>query len=308
MIRQLQHAGYEQAARVLAPLRKHKYPAQARLFNEFREQDAYAIIVLDALSYDYAHTILPQYFEGDLTETWSAAHDTFEYGQRVWGDRVYDDVTYVSGAVPLNSEAHEFENDHFNQLYGGWRPSETMPGLVDAWRDCWDTSLGAVPPEDLTRAATPYLDDDRVVVHYGQPHAPYIGQHSYLGHTDTRDAEPNQGAPVDEPVWEAVKRGDITPHDLRVAYQSNTHRVCASVVGLIESLDDRPVVITADHGELLADHGVRSLVSHPRVPFESIRCVPWMLVDSVRHYPRGSDGDSTGGGVAAKLEALGYRQ
>jgi len=283
-------------------------PSQRARLNEFREHAEYAIFVLDALRFDYAKAVLPQYLSGDLECVWSAGHDTFEYGRRCWGDRVYDDVTYVSGAVPMNSQAdgEVFDIDHFNELYGGWKPGETLPGLVDAWRDCWDPGIGTVPPEALTNYAREYTEASRLVVHYFQPHAPYVGQASLLGHTDTRDAEPNQGAPVDEPVWDRVKTGATSPQELRTAYLANIHRVCRAAAPLIEELAaDRPVVAMADHGELLAEYGVRSLVSHPRHPFPEIRRVPWLRVDAVHSHPDPT-GDASGESVAEKLKALGY--
>jgi hypothetical protein len=299
----------EAYAHATAGLRAANYPRQIARLDDFRRRDEYAIIVLDALRYDYASEILPQYFSGSLECTWSAGHDTFEYGARCWGDHVYDDLTYLSGAVPLNSKADEdiFDIEHFNQLYNGWVPSETLPGLVDAWRDCWDDALGAVPPEDLTAYARDYTSSDQLVVHYGQPHAPYIGRRRLLGHTHTRDAKPNQGQPVDEPLWEAVKQRETRPRTLRAAYRANVHRACQSIAPLVEDLaETRPVVILADHGELLADYGPQ-YVSHPRTPYPEIRRVPWLRVDDVHHQPTaGSRGSGEDRGVAAKLEALGY--
>jgi len=309
MINWLKYHAYEFTPQFAGRVQQHWYPDQTQRLDAFREHDEYAIIVLDALRYDYAREVLPQYFSGDLECVWSAAHDTFQYGQRCWGDRVYDDVQYVSGAVPLNSNADEefFDDDHFNDLYNGFVPREHLPGLVDAWRDCWDASIGTVPPDALTEYARDYTDADQLVVHYFQPHAPYIGRRSILGHTDTRDAEPNQGAPVDEPVWESVKSGATTPKELRVAYRANIHRVCQAAAPLIEDLaEDRPVVVMADHGELLADWGVRELVSHPRQPHPSIRRVPWLRVDGVNTQPDRGESTEASGSLKEKLEDLGY--
>lgn len=295
--------------RIAAPAREVFHESQLDRLNTWRAQDEYAIIVLDALRYDYASLVLPQFFRGDVECVWSAAHDTFEYGRLCWGQRVWDDVRYVSGAVPINSQAGDdiFDIDHFNELYEGFDPAEHLPQLVDAWRDAWEPGLGTVPPESITEIVREHIADEKLVAHYFQPHAPHIGRCSLLGHTHTRDSRPNQGEPVDKPLWEGVRSGETSPEELRLAYLSNIHRACEAIAPLVEDLlQDRPVAIMADHGDLLAEGGDTDLISHPRVPHPEIRRVPWMEVTGVRSLPspeRVEDGSDT----AAKLEALGYR-
>jgi len=310
MISDLRTQAVNRYARLTAPLRAANLPRQTARLDDFRQRDKYAIIVLDALRYDYAAEILPQYFEGSLEAVWSAGHDTFEYGQRCWGDQIYEGVRYVSGATPINSEADgdTFEDDHFNELYDGWVPSETLPGLVDAWRSEWDPSLGTVPPERVVDlVAREHVDADQLVVHCFQPHAPYIGEKPLLGHTNSRDAHPNQGAPVDEPVWKAVREQRVDKRTLEAAYRANIHRACEAIQLLIEEelLGDRPVVITADHGELLADYG-RDTISHPRIPFPEIRRVPWMRVDATTEAPDVDGREDATTDVKERLAALGY--
>lgn len=279
------------------------YPRQKPRLDGLRSTDRYAVVVFDALRYDYAAKILPQYLEGEVDVVWSEAHDTFQYGERCWGDQVYD-TTYVSGAVPINTD-QDFEKEWFNQLYGDFRPENNLPNLVDAWEDAWETQLGTVCPDELTQIALGYTDRDELAVHYFQPHAPYIGRRSFLGHTGTGDGEPLTGEPVDGPIWERVKSGAISKHELQVAYQSNIHRAVQAALPLIRELcsQDRRVVVMADHGELLADYD-QSMVSHPRMSFPQIRRVPWMEVDGVRDLPAGVERRDES--VTEKLEALGY--
>lgn len=282
---------------------QRRYPAQKEKLDELRSED-YALIVFDALRYDYAAEILPLYLKGEMSPVWSAGHDTFEYGRLCWGDRVYDDW-YVAGAVPFNDEAN-FEDNYLTQLYEGWRPDETLLNLQEAWKDAWDRSLGTVNPDELTDIARSHLDKDRLVVHYFQPHAPYIGRRSLLGHTHNDDAEPLSGDPVDKPLWERVKSGAVSKDWLRQAYRSNIHRGVNASLPLIEDLveQDRRVVVMADHGELLGKYHNR-LVSHPRLSMPQIRRVPWMEVTGVRSEPSG--GERVDESTESKLKALGYR-
>lgn len=306
----IRRTALQTAVKPYAWLHSTRHPRQKHLLDDLRDRDEYAIVVFDALRYDYAREILPMYLRGDIQPVWSAAHDTFQYGNKCWGDRVYD-TTYVSGAVPLNSTRHGFEEDWFNQLYGGFVPDKCLPNLVDAWEDAWDTGLGTVDPDRLTELAQQYVDRDQLAVHYFQPHAPYIGQHGLLGHTDTRDAEPLTGDPIDEPIWEAIKTGAIAAADHQAAYRANVHRAVQAALPLLEALcqHDREVIVMADHGELLAgDYPHRELVAHPRVSLPEIRRVPWMQVDGVRHHPTTRGHESDASSIPEKLTALGYRE
>lgn len=280
-----------------------RYPNQKERLDRLREEK-YALIVFDALRYDYAEMVLPLYLNGELEPMWSAAHDTFQYGHRCWGDREYTD-TYVSGAAPLHANP-SFEDEFFQNLYGGWQPGDTMQNLVEAFRECWDTSLGTCNPEQLTEVASSYTEREQLAVHYFQPHAPYIGRHSILGHTNSEDAQALTGDPIDKPIWERVKRGEISHAEFELAYESNLHRAVNAALPLISELCEqkRRVVVMADHGELLGRYH-RKLVSHPRISMPQIRKVPWMEVTGVKEYPTG--GEIEAESMKEKLEALGYR-
>jgi hypothetical protein len=304
----LKDTAVRQSMRIADQIGKRYYPNQKPLLDELRRRDEYAIVVFDALRYDVAADILPQYLQGSLSPIWSAAHDTFEYGRLCWGDDVYQ-TTYCSGAVPLNSR-DTVNHDEFNSLYEGFRPGEHLPNLVDAWETAWNRSLGTVSPEQLSELALDYIDRNELVVHYQQPHAPYIGRASILGHTNSRNAEPLTGEPVDGPVWERVKHGEISPADLQTAYRANVHRAVQAALPVFRELcaQDRTVIVTADHGELLAQYHPR-LVSHPRMSFPQIRRVPWMSVEGVREFPAEiEDKNADAGSVAERLEALGYTE
>lgn len=279
-----------------------RYPQQRRLLDTLR-QDDYALIVFDALRYDYAQWVLPLYLEGELQPVWSAGHDTFEYGAKCWGDSVYED-RYVSGAIPFNKQ-ESFEDAFLQELYGTWKPKDYLPNLVEAWREAWDTSLGTTRPEKVTEIAEKCVGAEKLVTHYFQPHAPYIGRDSLLGHVNNESANPFAGEPVDKPLWELVKSGQIDIERLQLAYESNIHRGVQAALPLIKELceQERRVVVMADHGELLGEYH-RKLVSHPRISFPQIRKVPWMEVKGVKEYPEGSALDAES--VEEKLQALGY--
>lgn len=245
-------------------------PQQATRTADLRDRDRCVLVILDACRYDYFEDVFGPLLAGEMTPVKSVAHDTFEYLQRVWpGDH---DVHYVTGAVPINSE-YMAEREQFH-LYDGYQPKHHLSTIDDVWKDAWDPTLGCCPPEPVTDAALAARDEPNLVVHYQQPHTPYVGTERELGHTNNESAHPERGEPVDKPIWDRVHSGEISDERLHELYRSNVERVAGEVCRLVDELEDRQVVITADHGEALGEYGV---YAHPRWPSHPhVRTVPWV--------------------------------
>lgn len=283
--------------------------SQLSRLDSFRSQSEYLIVVLDACRFDLFEERFQDYFEGDLEAVQSVGYDTFQYVKGAWPDN--HGVTYVSGATPIHSTKTgydaEFDDELLKNWYDGYVPDEHISNIIDAWADGWDTSIGTCPPEAVTELA---LENqaDQMVVHYFQPHAPYIGEQSEYGYTETKDARPFEGKPVDSLIWERVKSGKISDERLRELYASNLDRVLPEVSYLIEQLDFENVVVMSDHGEALGEFGQ---YAHPRRPHPYIRIVPWATIDDVTFEPpeerrsiQLSDGEEQN--VTERLEELGY--
>lgn len=243
--------------------------------NTFRSQSEFLLVILDACRFDIFKELFPEYFEGDLKAVQSVGYDTFQYAQRAWGND--HEVTYISGATPINSKNAGYANEDLERLYQGYTPSDHISNIVDAWAYGWDTSIGTCPPEAVTEMALKN-QSDKMVVHYFQPHAPYIGDESEYGYTETKDARPFDGKPPDSLIWERVQNGDICDERLRELYTSNLDRVLPEVCYLIEQLDFENVVVTSDHGEALGEFG---MYAHHRYPHPYVRTVPWATIDGV---------------------------
>lgn len=292
---------------------------QIDLLNELRSRDNYLLIVLDACRFDYFDEQFDRYFAGDCTPAKSAGHDTFEYGQRCWHRRHADgdqhDVTYVSGATPINSEEQRtFDDVGLERLYRGWVPNRHISDLIDAWRIGWDESLGVIPPENLLKQTLPRLHEPRLVAHFFQPHTPYIGDEQMLGHANNESSHPDTGDPVDKPIWEAIKAGEVSADRLRELYKSNLECVLPTVARLVAEAPHDNIVILGDHGEALGEYG---MYAHQRVEHPKIRRVPWACVNGLTQAGQklaeecaGDVGGTTDSGtedsVKNTLEALGY--
>lgn len=245
-----------------------------KIHEDLMEDDKWMLIVLDAARYDYFLSEAKIFFEdSDIVESvYSSGRDTAEYSMNTW-DGYHQDVKYVSGAVPVSSKLSEEGAD--NEFHQGYVADQHLD-IFDAWEVAWDDDLGAVLPEDVRKCAENRLGSyDQMVVHFFQPHGPYIGEKSYLGYTGD-DTGPGSGNPSDEYVWHKIENGEITDRELKEMYRSNLKRVLGEVVELLEQVDDdRRVVITGDHGEMLGESG---LYAHDRINHPLLRKVPWLEV------------------------------
>jgi hypothetical protein len=284
-------------------------PSQYRLLEQLRDGDDWLLVVLDACRYDALAGQFHRYFEGEVSAVRAAGRDTFEYVRECWPGQ--HDVTYVSGATPINSSDEEYEADGFAELYGGYTPTDHLFEIVDVWESGWDASLGTCPPWAVTDAALARRDESQLVAHFFQPHAPYIGEERLVGHTNSADARPFQGAPVDSPIWQGVKSGEVSDERLRAAYQANLDAALREVARLVDGVGHDGIVLMGDHGEALGEFGT---YAHPRVEHPQIRKVPWARVEGLTEIGEaaaeragGEMTESPTGTVADRLEALGYR-
>jgi len=142
---------------------------------------------------------------------------------------------------------------------------------------------------------------DRLLLHYLQPHSPWVAnaldedreleryEDDWWGYlTETGDRET---------VWEA--------------YLDDLRYVLDDVELLLDNIDAEKVVISADHGEAFGEYGIlgHKIGSlHPEV-----RKVPWAVTtaeDSQTYTPTVEEPDSSGMSledVDRQLEALGYK-
>jgi hypothetical protein len=284
---------------------KHKYQykntlKQKKAIHEFVTKQKFIIVILDSCRFDYFNEEIDSYVAGDLKMAYTPATATIQYIQTIW-DGQYD-LTYITGMPAPTNYA-------FKRKGLEYRPEEHFSEFVHVWQSCNSKELGAVPPEVMTEAAFEN-DSDRKVVHYVQPHAPYIGNERLR---DTED-DTSWGESLED-IYTKIGRYDISQKEipdesLKKAYRSNLCRVLNSVEELVSRVDV-PVVITGDHGEFLGESD-RYIHGGPRHP---ILCeVPWFLVDDAELGTK--DGHSESGEyneadyepreVENQLEQLGY--
>jgi hypothetical protein len=218
-----------------------------------------------------------------------------------WMDVTFDD-TYAS---EIAETAYVSANPYSQRL------NKSKFGLINhVWRDHWDDSLGTIPADPVTDHGIAVARSgkfDRVILHYMQPHFPFIGgtQFGHLG----REAF-NIGSGEGQNIWRMIESGTVDSEEAIEAYYDNLRYVFEFVKTLLENVDGQ-VVISADHANALGEWNMWGHRAY--VPFRAVREVPWDkrdCVDSETYEPDvGLDDlkdDRTAEGVNDRLRSLGY--
>ncbi|EMA47333.1 hypothetical protein C449_01970 [Halococcus saccharolyticus DSM 5350] len=227
------------------------------------DQDWDVLIILDACRYNAykKHASLP----GDLRAVTSQGSVTPEWIRKNVGGRDLTDTVFVSAngrylklADELNARWHAFE-----------------PVVEDELADA-EKSLLVAPPKAVTEQARVALEQyprKRIVIHYVQPHTPYLGP---LGREHFEPGRNLQDLSTDPTL----------DRDLILdAYHENLELVLSSVEELLDTAgpDIGRVVVTSDHGELLGDRlwplPVRQWGHIPDLHHPLLVRVPWHRLD-----------------------------
>jgi len=256
------------------------------------ERDWDVLLILDACRVDLMQEVADDYAFLDNFDTHeSVASKSPNWIQRTFTDahrEHVDSAAYVTGN-PFTSKVDFRE----------------PPVLDEVWEYAWDDELSTVPARAITdRAISTWRESDaeRMIVHYMQPHVPFV-PHPDLGEYGSHD---DFGDGFDD-IWGRV--GDDLPYDeVWRAYRDNLHYVLEDIELLLQNLDADTVVISADHGNAIGEWGV---YGHPPDRLLSVlREVPWVetsATDTGNYQPETEAQSEVEGDVEDRLSALGYR-
>jgi len=193
---------------------------------------------------------------------------TLEFLKGNFSDEQLQDTVYVT--------ANPMFYRHRDQL------GTSFHATIDIWKDDgWDEEYQTVLPETTTAYAKEAADrfqNKRIIIHYIQPHFPFIGTKTRL---DTGLPDPATG---ESNFWDDIAFGQLEISDdlLRRAYVENLQTVLPHVRELMESLSGRTVV-TSDHGNMLGERSFPIPVKeygHPAgIYSDELVKVPWLIFD-----------------------------
>lgn len=263
------------------------------------DEDWDNLLILDGCRYDAFKDI--NSLDGCLERRESLGSTSGEFLRRNFRNEECHDIVYVS-ANPFVPEL----------------PSGTFHDVINLLSTNWNEKLGTVPPDAVINKAIDAREkypDKRLIIHFMQPHYPFIGD--FGRQFDTSELLQSQGSTTsDYPIWVQLQFGltEASIDDVWQAYRENLRLVMEKVSDLLPNLVGRSIV-TADHGNLIGDriHPIPvkgyGHTDHLHVP--ELVDVPWLIIEDedrpkIEPEPpvdKGSMDDDT---LEERLEALGY--
>lgn len=270
------------------------------------EQPWDILIMLDACRYDYFKKYVEKTeLEGNLKKAISPATWTMEWLNKVFGEDYLDDVIYVSANPFVNSK----RDVEFNGRWGDKRHfsgRKHFKEIINLWDYAWNYTSYTVLPEDVTSEAMKSIDlnpNMRHILHYMQPHEPYLSnpitqdidgtkleKRSFFRKMIMAVMELSKVFIGDRPIWKiAYETGFLPKHGvgniwvrgreklLREYYMDNLTQAMNNVENIIEMYPNKKILIVADHGEKLLEHGS---YGHGGRRVKELIEVPWMEI----HY------------------------
>ncbi len=215
------------------------------------------LIVLDACRYDLMSEFISESdYDFNIKRRRSVGSNSAE-----WMEKNFNTNRF---ATQMSQTAYVTGN-----LYTQKKINGSMFAHIDeVWRDKWDDDRGTVLPMDITlRAAWAErnCDYDYLIVHYMQPHQPFINKPIGEGMRDIGESQRD--------AWDYLKEGHVSTNELWKRYKRNLENVFESALNLVADIKGR-VVITADHGNLIGEYGLYGHPGHTRLP--PLVDVPWI--------------------------------
>ncbi|RXK46940.1 LTA synthase family protein [Halorientalis pallida] len=187
--------------------------------------------------------------------------------------------------------------------------AEDFEELDEIWKYAWNDEHDTVTPDTLTDRCINIgreQDTDRLLVHYMQPHWPFVPA---MNLTNQGGMELDEfGTYNKDEVWERLRRGEVSAEDVWEGYRDNLTYALDSVEVLLENIDAEKVIITSDHGNAFGEYGV---YGHPmHMPLSSLRSVPYVettATDEGTREPEKMQVSRRSSDVEGQLRALGYQ-
>lgn len=233
----------------------------------------------------------------------SRASQTAEW-LRTTFPQTYGDIVYIAG----------------NPMVSMVKP-ESFHHLVESWRDGVDPELNTIAAPQVTGdalAAREQHSQKRLVVHYMQPHYPFVGFPDL--HFSTFEVFHEVGVELAgddraSSVWDALGKGLVEHREVWHGYRANLQYVLSELERLLGEFEDERVVVTSDHGNLLGERlwpvPVREYGHPPGLRTSGLIEVPWAVLKgenrpTITTGPVQSASTADEEQIGERLAALGY--
>ncbi|OYR42853.1 hypothetical protein [Halorubrum sp. Hd13] len=235
------------------------------------DEDWDTLVVLDACRYDMFEEM--NHIEGELTARESKGSSTSEWLRTNVDGRDLRDTVYVTANPQLERNRENWDVD-FHEV-------------INVWLDeGWDEDTGTVLADTMTETAITaheQFPQKRIVVHYMQPHYPFVSSDTEFDKEHLASIESGEDEATGENVWAQKFTGELdqTRSELWDVYTANLEYVLKHVEDLLTEILGK-TVITSDHGNYVGEHAspipIREY-GHPRGLYEEpVTRIPWLEV------------------------------
>lgn len=258
------------------------------------------LIILDGCRVDTFRHVCDNYsFVDDVKSVRSVGSQSKEWLAKTfvpeWSEEIKN-TTYITANVFTEEVFGESQNNRRTNP-ANWTTieREAFGDLIELWRTEWDNELDTVPPRPVTDAAIATAresEPERMIVHYMQPHEPFIA-----GNDPIHD------------VWQKLRSNELSKKIAQEYYRENLRLVLNDVELLLENINASKTVITSDHGNAFGEWGI---FGHP-IGFQHpvVKNVPWTETEATDHGTYISNWSEQIHeehiDIEERLKALGYR-
>jgi len=296
---------------------------QKNLFQEYgepikvMEKDWDNLILLDACRYDIFKNV--NRIEGDLSKVVTPASHSDEFIMSNFNGHELHNTVYITA----NPHADKTLNEEvFHNVLKTYSTTRHI-----------DREVEEHYPETVSEIVYKNYDkysDKRLIIHYMQPHTPYLGKFAKktrkrLVRSENISFKRDSGVSIQKArktnklykdMLGAAADNHITNKELRHMYEENLELVLNEVENLLDTIEGK-TIITADHGELLGNPSYyfprTQKYGHPKQTYvPELNVVPWLSIESKNRRDIVSDKPKSVDKVSEEvlnnqLEALGYK-
>lgn len=277
------------------------------------ELDWDTLIILDTCRVDALKQIEPEYdFINSVNSIVSVGSTSNEWMANTFTKKYLDEVSNTTYVSANGYSSRVFEDRLYPEIHMGgkhhppaWPKNnicypEDFYDLDQVWRYAPQDSPGHTLPKyvlDRTVAHHRNTGAEKLVVHFNQPHAPYIA----TALEQERDLYEYEKSP-----FEALRKGE-SKSKVWEAYLNNLRMVLDQVEILLENISADKVAISADHGEAFGEWGMYGHL--PGMLHPHVKRVPWVITSAsdTGNYTPTLEPEETDRDTEEHLRALGYK-
>lgn len=241
----------------ISHLMRKIYPSKSSKGKDVVDEEWDYLILLDACRYDTFEKI--NWLEGNLKKWQSKGSASIEFLKKNFSGN-HEDIVYVSANPYVNTNFTEHR--HWEGYDGSKHFHKVFPVFMND-ENTYSDKKSVATPEKVTQKALEVKDrypDKRIIVHYMQPHRPFIGEKQI----------------TEENKSYFQLRKQTSPVEIKQAYESNLKLALESIEDLVNEITGQ-IIISSDHGEALGSYGIWE---HPHsVHIPDLVEVPALYID-----------------------------